>query len=78
MTEKNKNNERLGDRILLALTLALEQKDTAISDLLGRALEMSLTRGAGGKDFVERRDFTADVESSLLQLDTLRKAAKKG
>jgi len=71
-----KNNERLGDRILVALALALEQKDAAISDLLGRALEMSLTRGAGGKGFVERRDFTDDVKKCLLRLDALRKTAK--
>lgn len=75
MTEKS--SDRLADRILSALTLALSQKDAMIADLLGRALEMSMTRGAGGKDFVERREFSAEVESALTQLEVLRKAAKK-
>lgn len=73
-----KTHERLADRILVALKLALEQKDTQISDLLGRALEMAMTRGAGGKDFVERREFTDEVEETLTSLEKLRKAAKSG
>ena len=71
-----KKYERLSDTILKALTLALEQKDVAISDLLSRALEMAMTRGAGGKDFVERREFTAEVESALDQLEALRKVSR--
>jgi hypothetical protein len=68
--------ERLSDRVLAALTVALEQKDIAISDLLRRALEMSMTRGAGGKDFTERREFADEVEKALTTLDKLHKAAK--
>lgn len=74
MTENS--SKRLGDSILTALTLALEQKDAAIADLLGRALEMSLTRNAGGKDFTERRDFPPHVQKVLLNLDAIRKAAR--
>ena len=71
-----KKYERLSDTILKALILSLEQKDVAISDLLSRALEMAMTRGAGGKDFVERREFTAEVESALDQLEALRKVSR--
>jgi hypothetical protein len=74
MTEKKYN--RLSDRILPALDLALEQKDAAIADLLGRALEMSMTRGAGGKNFVERRQFDEEIKDVLTRLASLRKAAK--
>lgn len=75
MTEKT-DERRLSGRIFTALTLALEQKDAAISDLLGRALEMAMTRGAGGKGFVERREFTEEIKSTLARLDALRKSAK--
>ncbi|MCE9507876.1 MAG: hypothetical protein K8R48_06125 [Alphaproteobacteria bacterium] len=75
MTEKV-DERRLSGRILIALTLALEQKDAAISDLLGRALELAMTRGSGGKDFVERREFTEEIKGTLLRLDALRKTAK--
>ena len=71
-----KNYERLSDRVLEALKMALEQKDLAISDLLSRALEMSMTRGAGGRDFVERREFTDEVVTALNKLDGLRKAPR--
>ena len=71
-----KNYERLSDLVLAALTVSVAQKDLAISDLLSRALEMAMTRGAGGKDFVERREFTAEVESILEKLNTLRKASR--
>jgi hypothetical protein len=71
-----KKYERLSDNILKALTLALTQKDLAICDLLSRALEMSMTRGAGGKDFVERREFTTEVEDALDQLEALRKVSR--
>jgi hypothetical protein len=71
-----KNYERLSDRVLEALNLALAQKDLAISDLLSRALEMAMTRGAGGRDFVERRDFTDEVELALNKLEGLRRAPR--
>ncbi|HCS23694.1 MAG TPA: hypothetical protein DIW20_08095, partial [Rhodospirillaceae bacterium] len=59
-----------------ALTLSLEQKDVVISDILSRALEMSITRNAGGRDFIERRDLSQDVESALEKLYALKREAK--
>lgn len=71
-----KNYQRLSDLILEALHLALEQKDVVISDILSRALEMSITRNAGGRDFIERRDLSADVELALEKLYALKREAK--
>lgn len=64
--------KRLSDRILYALQLSLEQKDLPISETLNKALEESLTRLAGGKGFVERRDFTAEYDAAMLKLNDLR------
>jgi hypothetical protein len=69
-----KKYERLSDAVLNAMRLAVEQKDLAISDLLSLALDRAMTRGAGGKDFVERREFTDEVESVLQKLAELRKS----
>ena len=74
MTEKGQ--ERLSDMVLTALILALEQKDFAVSELLKSALEMSMTRGAGGKDFVERREFADEVQEALVSFDALRKVSR--
>ena len=71
-----KNYERLSDYVLKALQVALKQKDLTIADILSNALEMSMTRGAGGKDFVERREFTDEVENAFTQLEALRKAPR--
>jgi hypothetical protein len=71
-----KKYERLSDTILKALALAVQQKDLAIADLLSLALDRALTRGAGGKDFVERREFTDEVEDVLKKLEELRKSKK--
>ena len=65
-------HERLADKILKAFEMALDQKDVAISDLLGKALEMSLTRNSGGKKFVERRDLADEVQAALEKWDELR------
>jgi hypothetical protein len=73
---EDKPYQRLSDKILPALNLALEQKDLAIAESLTRALEMSMTRGAGGKDFVERREFTGEVEKALGALEALRKESQ--
>lgn len=75
MTE-DRPYQRLSDLILEALTLSLEQKDVVISDILSRALEMSITRNAGGRDFIERRDLSKDVESALEKLYALKREAK--
>ena len=74
--EDAKGYLRLGDRILEAMKLSLEQKDVAISELLKRALEMAMTRGAGGRAFIERREFSAELEAALRQFESLRKESK--
>jgi len=69
--------ERLSDTILTALILALEQEDIVISEMLKNVLEMAMTRGAGGKDFVERRKFTDEVQEAMIRFDALRKASMR-
>lgn len=64
--------KRLADRTLYALQLALEQNDLEVADMLGHALEKSLTRLAGGKDFTERRDFNTEYEIAMQALSDLR------
>ena len=68
--------QRLSDLILQALALSIEQKDVAISEILSRALEMSITRNSGGRDFIERRDLSGDVEQALEKLHRLKREAK--
>lgn len=63
---------RLCDRILDALELALEQEDLPISELLTNALEQSITRNAGGGEFVERRDYSDDLVGAVERLKDLR------
>ena len=69
---------RLSDRILSALDLALDQKDVDLSELLTQALEMSLTRTAGGGEFIERRDYPPEIEVAMNRLSELQKARKAG
>ena len=78
MTDDQLDKEyvRLSDKVLEALQLSLEQKDIGISELLSRCLEMSMTRDAGGRGFVERRDFSEDVEKALNQFDMLKREAR--
>lgn len=59
--------QRLSDHILEALEMAVSQKDKDISTALARALEMSLTRQAGGAGFEERREYDAKIQSLLEQ-----------
>lgn len=78
-TETNEQDKiyfRLSDKILDALKMALAQKDVAISELLNRALEMAMTRGAGGRSFIERREFSTELEAALDQFEALRKESK--
>lgn len=70
--------QRLSDKILDALKLSIAQKDIDVSEILNHALQMSMTRGAGGKDFVERRDFAEDVEKALEQYEALRASRRTG
>jgi len=62
---EEETHERLGDKILEALEMALDQEDKAIADLLGNALQMALTKYAGGKGFTERRDLSDRINASL-------------
>jgi len=64
--------KRLSDRILFALQLALEQGDMPICEHLRLALEESLTRNAGGKDFTERREFAKECSDAFQKLSDLR------
>jgi hypothetical protein len=66
--------QRLSDHILEALKLAIEQKDIAIADLLVDALDLSMTRNAGGGSFVERRNFPAELDEQLAKLRTLKQS----
>lgn len=75
-TEKAKIYFRLSDKILDSLKLALAQKDVAISELLTSALEMAMTRGAGGRDFIERREFSDELEKALDDFEELKRKAK--
>ncbi len=65
--------DRLSDRILQALSFAIEQKDLEVAEELNKALELSLTRNAGGGDFVERRDYPEDIENALIELRNLKR-----
>jgi hypothetical protein len=72
MDQSEKDKIRLSDRILSSLQLALEQKDLKIAETLARAMELSMTRNAGGGDFVERRDYPAEIEKAMDMLYDLR------
>ncbi len=69
-----KNKDRLSDRILFALELALSQKDLELSEALNNALELSMTRNTGGGEFIERRDYPKEIETTLAQLRALKRA----
>ncbi len=66
------NTLRLSDRIVFALELAIEQDDYKTGEILARALELSMTRAAGGGSFLERRDYPPEVEALMNRLDDLR------
>jgi len=68
-----KELSRLSDRVLEALELAIDQGDWNIGESLRHALELSMTRGSGGANFVERRDYPERVEAALKKLDDLKR-----
>lgn len=72
MDEQERERIRLSDRILSALELALEQKDLKISESLTRALEQSMTRHAGGGEFIERREYPPEIERAMDRFYNLR------
>ncbi|PZQ48673.1 MAG: hypothetical protein DI551_00900 [Micavibrio aeruginosavorus] len=69
-----KNKDRLSDRILFALELALDQKDLELSEHLNKAMEMAMTRNTGGGEFIERRDYPGEIEKALIVLRSLKNA----
>lgn len=78
MDQNEKEFIRLSDRILSALELALTQGDLKISEHLTQALELAMTRNTGGGDFVERRDYSEEMEAAMDKLSTLRGERKAG
>ena len=64
---------RLSDRILGALELALDQKDVLIAEGLLRVLELSVTRKAGGANFVERRDYSPAIADAIQRVNAQKK-----
>jgi len=71
MTEER----RLYRHILTALDHALAQEDLEIARLLKTALELALTRGVGGPDFVERRQYPQEAIDILDRLARLEERA---
>ncbi len=72
MTELDREQIRLSDRILSALELSLEQDDVRISEMLTKALEYAMTRNTGGGEFIERRDYPPEIETAMNKLYDLR------
>lgn len=70
------NERRLGDRILAALELALEQKHLDVAEHLARALEETLTR-FGGPDAVDHRELSAGMLQAFDRLEALRRDAHR-
>lgn len=68
-----KNQDRLSDRILFAIELALKQEDLELSESLLKALELAMTRNTGGGEFIERRDYPKEIEKAVEQLRQLKK-----
>ncbi len=64
-------SNRISDRIVLALELAVAQEDKELATLLGRAVELSMTRNSGGADFVERRTLDDEVSELLSKVRAL-------
>ena len=67
---------RLGDRILAALLLALDQNDLDASEHLVLALEAAMTR-FGGPAVVESRNLPEGVEEAYIRLDGLRRRVRQ-
>ena len=65
------DERRLGDRILHALELALDQEDLDVCEHLARALEEVLTR-FGGPGRTEKRDLPPAMLDAFDRLDRLR------
>lgn len=64
---------RLSDKILEALELCLEQEDMEVAEQLVNALELSMTRAAGGKTYIERREYPERVDAALTRYHDTRR-----
>lgn len=64
---------RLSDRILTALELALEQEDVAVAEHLVKAIDLSMTRNTGGGEFIERRDYSPEMQVVMNRYAALKK-----
>jgi len=71
------DERRLGDRIVHALDLALDQGDLEISELLCKALETALTR-FGGVDAIDERELPDTILQAFERVDRLRHAKLGG
>lgn len=67
------SERRLGDRIIFALELAVEQHELSVAEHLRRALEEAMTR-FGGPGMTEKRDLPERMIVVLERLDELRRA----
>jgi len=72
MATNNQDKIRLSDTILTALQLSLKQGDLDVAKQLNSALEISMTRKAGGGNFVERRNFPKEMADALDKLNALK------
>ncbi|MDZ5648903.1 MULTISPECIES: hypothetical protein [unclassified Nitrospirillum] len=70
-----KDERRLGDRILSALELALEHGNLTVAEPLAQALELCMT-AFGGPDAVDHRGVPTRLLQALDRLDSLRRAEK--
>ncbi|MCG5242848.1 hypothetical protein [Azospirillum doebereinerae] len=69
------NERRLGDRILSALEMALEQGHLDVAEHLALALEATLTR-FGGPGAVDHRELSLAMAQAFERLGALRKEAR--
>ncbi len=69
-------DRRLGDRILAALELAIDQQELEIAEQLWHALELALSR-YGGPLAVEKRDPPPLLDAVLDRLLALRQAGTR-
>ncbi len=65
------DERRLGDRILHALELALDENDLETAELLAKAMETALTR-IGGPDSTDHRLPPAGLDAAFDRLDAMR------
>lgn len=75
MDNKEADKIRLSDRILNSLQLALAQEDVKVAECLIKALELSMTRNTGGGEFIERRDYPAEMEAAMTQFAAIKERA---